>query len=131
MFNLKLNKELRKEKKKLELKESKMAEFSASFKTVLNWEKEFGCELDKLIEGGKVVSIKCKTCQKYESRLKNMRSWTSKCVQGSKFLLLGHINKYPEKRKKVGESTCHAIDISKDTLSDLENDSSDSGENDW
>ena len=84
MFNLKLNKELRKEKKKLELKESKMAEFSASLKTVLNWEKEFGCELDKLIEGSKVVSIKCKTCQKYESRLKNMRSWTSKWVQGSK-----------------------------------------------
>ena len=40
-------------------------------------------------------------------------------------------HKYPEKRKKVGESTGHAIDISKYTLSDLENNTSDSGENDW
>ena len=63
-----------------ELAESKM-------KTVLNREKEFGYELDKLVEEGKLVTIKCKTWQKYESLLKTMRRW----VQGSKFCKEGSL----------------------------------------
>ena len=34
----------------------------ASLKVLIKLEKLFSCELDKIIEGGKVAKLKCKTC---------------------------------------------------------------------
>ena len=44
-----------------------------SLKTVVKWEKSLECELDKLIESGKVVKITCKDCIQFESRIKKKK----------------------------------------------------------
>ena len=41
----------------------------ATLKIVKKWENIFSCELEKVIEGGKVVKLKCKTCSKFENRI--------------------------------------------------------------
>ena len=46
---------------------------TTSLKTVVKWEKSLECELEKIIESGKVVKIKCKDCIQFESRIKNKR----------------------------------------------------------
>ena len=67
---------------------SRVAEYSAALNTVVKWEKEFSCELEKVITNGKVTMIKCSLCKKFKSDLNKMRSYTSTRVEGTKIALL-------------------------------------------
>ena len=62
-----------------------MAEYSTALDTVVKWEKEFSCELEKVITNGKVTMIKCSICKKFEGDLNKMRSYTSTWVEGTKY----------------------------------------------
>ena len=61
-----------------------MAEYISSLKTVKKWEEELNCELEKNVANGKVTSIKCKVCIKFEATLKTMRSFTPAWIEGTK-----------------------------------------------
>ena len=56
-----------------------MAEYSAALNTVIKWEKDLNCKLEKVITNGKVTSIKCSLCKKFKSHLNKMRSYT--CIR--------------------------------------------------
>ena len=61
-----------------------MAEYSAALNTVIKWEKEFSCELEKVITNGKVTMIKCSLCKKFEGNLNKMCGYTLTWVEGTK-----------------------------------------------
>ena len=63
-----------------------MAGYSAALNTVVKWEKEFSCELEKVITNGKVTMIKYSLCKKFEGDLNKMRSCTSTWVEGTKYI---------------------------------------------
>ena len=53
-----------------------------SLKTVLNWEASFKCKLEKELTSGKVVKVKCVICAKYESRIKNIKGFSTSWITG-------------------------------------------------
>ena len=67
---------------------NRMAEYSATLNMVVKWEKEFSCELEKVVTNGKVTMIKCSLCKKFKGHLNKMRSYTSTWVEGTKIALL-------------------------------------------
>ena len=71
-----------------------MAECTAAVNTVIKWEKELNCELEKVTIRGKVSSIKCKLCVKFENHLSKMRSFTPAWVEGSKSLKKDSLKKH-------------------------------------
>ena len=75
-----------------------------SLKTVVKWGKSLECELEKTIESGKVVKIKCKDCIQFESRIKNMKelnkSWTDETGSVKKDSLEKHLSGEPHKYAK-------------------------------
>ena len=56
---------------------------TTSLKTVVKWEKSLKCELEKIIESGKVVKIKCKDCIQFESRIKNIKGFNKSWIDGT------------------------------------------------
>ena len=75
-----------------------------SLKTVVKWEKSLECELEKIIESGKVVEIKCKDCIQFESTIKNIKgfnkSWTDGTGSVKKDSLEKHLSGEPHKYAK-------------------------------
>ena len=54
-----------------------------SLKTVLNWEASVKCKLEKELTSGKVVKVKCVICAKYESRIKNIKGFSTSWIIGT------------------------------------------------
>jgi len=54
-----------------------------SLKTVLNWEVSLKCKLEKELTSGKVVKVKCVICAKYESRIKNIKGFSTNWITGT------------------------------------------------
>ena len=52
----------------------------ASFKTVKKWEKEFQTEFDYDIVNGKVSSLRCSVCKRWEKRIKNLKNFSAKWI---------------------------------------------------
>ena len=75
-----------------------------SLKTVLKWGKSLECELEKIIESGKVVKIKCKDCIQFESRIKNIKGFNKSWIDGTgsvkKDSLEKHLSGEPQKYAK-------------------------------
>ena len=75
-----------------------------SLKTVVKWEKSLECELEKIIESGKVVEIKCKDCIQFESRIKNTKGFNKSWIDGTgsvkKDSLEKHLSGEPHKYAK-------------------------------
>ena len=73
-------------------------------KTVVKWEKSLECELEKIIESGKVVEIKCKDCIQFESRIKNTKGFNKSWIDGTgsvkKDSLEKHLSGEPHKYAK-------------------------------
>ena len=65
---------------------NRMAEYSATLNTVVKWEKEFSCKLEKVIMNNKVTMIKYSLCKKFEGDLNKMRSYTSTWVERTKYV---------------------------------------------
>ena len=78
-----------------------MAEYSAALNTVVKWEKEFSCELEKVITNGKVTMIKCSLCKKFEGDLNKLRSYTTTWVEGTKIALLRRLWQNSQLREHV------------------------------
>ena len=78
---------------------------TTSLKTVVKWEKSLECELEKIIESGKVVKIKCKDCIQFESRIKNIKGFNKSWIDGTgsvkKDSLEKHLSGEPHKYAKV------------------------------
>ena len=51
-----------------------------SLKTVLNWEASFKCKLEKELTSRKVVKVKCVICAIYESRIKNIKGFSTSWI---------------------------------------------------
>ena len=71
-----------------------MGEYSAALNTVVKWEKEFSCELEKVIMNGMVTIIKCSLCKKFEGDLNKMCSYTSTWLKGTKYAKKDSLKKY-------------------------------------
>ena len=78
-----------------------------SLKTVVKWEKSLECELEKIIESGKVVEIKCKDCIQFESRIKNIKGFNKSWIDGT-----GSIKKDSFEKYLSGESHKYAKSLS-------------------
>ena len=87
-------------------------------KTVVKWEKSLECELEKIIESGKVVEIKCKDCIQFEGRIKNIKgfnkSWIDVTGSFKKDSLEKHLSGEPHKyakslsmKKSLASAQCH------------------------
>ena len=87
----------------------------ATLKIVKKWENIFSCELEKVIEGGKVVKLKCKTCSKFENRITSIKGFSPNWIVGTssvkKDSLQKHVNGDPHKyaadllkKEKMGSS---------------------------
>ena len=82
-----------------------------SLKTVVKWEnlykisKSLECELEKIIESGKVVKIKCKDCIQFESRIKNIKGFNKSWIDGTgsvkKISLEKHLSSGPHIYAKI------------------------------
>ena len=55
----------------------------ATLKIVKKWENIFPCELEKKIEGGKVVKLTCKTCSKFENTITSIKGFSSNWIVGT------------------------------------------------
>ena len=88
----------------------------ATLKIVKKWENIFSCELEKVIEGGKVVKLKCKTCSKFENRITSIKGFSPNWIVGTssvkKDSLQKHVNGDPHKyaadllkKEKMGSSS--------------------------
>ena len=62
--------------------------------TNLKWEKSLECELEKIIESGKVVEIKCKDCIQFESRIKNIKGFNKSWIDGTGSVKKDSLEKY-------------------------------------
>ena len=71
-----------------------MAEYSVSLNTVIKWEKDLNCKLEKGITNGKVTSIKCSLCMKFKNHLTKMRSYTPAWVEGTKYVKKDSLKKH-------------------------------------
>ena len=85
---------------------------------VVKWEKSLECELEKIIESGKVVEIKCKDCIQFESRIKNIKGFNKSWIDGTgsvkKDSLEKHLRGEPHKyakslstKKSLGSAQYH------------------------
>lgn len=89
---------------------SKAKDNKAKLKTVQRWEKDFGCEFDYDQEDGFVVRLRCKLCTKWESRINNIRNFSSTWIYpGSesikKYAIQGHTNSASHLEAKRIEDT--------------------------
>ena len=82
----------------------------ATLKIVKKWENIFSCELEKVIEGGKVVKLKCKTCSKFENRITSIKGFSPNWIVGTSSVKK-HVNGDPHKyaadllnKEKMGSS---------------------------
>ena len=71
---------------------------------VVKWEKSLECELEKIIESGKVVKIKYEDCIQFESRIKNIKGFNKSWIDGTgsvkKDSLEKHLSSEPQKYAK-------------------------------
>ena len=74
----------------------------ASLKSVKKWESPFSCSLEKKIESGKVVILKCKMCIKYKERIMPIKRFSRNWIVGTSSVkkdslekqIKGHPHKY-------------------------------------
>ncbi|XP_057291390.1 zinc finger protein 862-like [Hydractinia symbiolongicarpus] len=66
----------------------------ASLKTVRNWEREFKSKFDFDIVGGKVTTLRCQVCQRWESRIKNSTNFSRKWIAGSRSVTKDSVQKH-------------------------------------
>ena len=55
----------------------------ASLKSVKKWESLFLCSLEKKIENGKVVMLKCEMCIKYKERIMSIKGFSRNLIAGT------------------------------------------------
>ena len=79
-----------------------------SLKTVVKWGKSLECELEKTIESGKVVKIKCKDCIQFESRIKNIKELKKSWIDGT-----GSVKKDSLEKHLSGEPHKYAKNLSR------------------
>ena len=65
-----------------------------SLKSVKKWESLFSCSLEKKIENGKVVMLKCKMCVKYEERIMPTKGFSRNWIVGTSSVKKGSLEKY-------------------------------------
>ena len=71
-----------------------MADHSAALNTVIKWEKDLNCNLEKVITNNRVTSIKCSLCKTFLNHLNKMRSSSSTWVDHTKSVKKDSLKKH-------------------------------------
>lgn len=81
------------------------AEYTAKLKTVQKWEKDLNVKLDKVIERGVVIKVKCFLCKKHLDSIKTLRNFSSIWIDGSNSVKKDSIQKHlsGEAHKRASE----------------------------
>ena len=66
----------------------------ASLKSVKKWESLFLCSLEKKIENGKVVMLKCKMCIKHKERVTSIKCFSWNGIVGTWSVKKGSLEKH-------------------------------------
>ena len=80
----------------------------ATLKSVRKWETQYSCNLEKKIENGKVVMLKCKLCMKYEERITSIKGFSQNWIIGTKSVKKDSLEKHIK-----GDPHLHAANLSK------------------